>query len=321
MKKRVLALVLSVLLCLSLLPAVAFAADGDATVDITSSSSGNIVVSEASAKPGDTVDITVSLEKNPGIINLKLNVAYDSNVLTLTGRTDANIFGTAYHAPINQSNPAANPYILSWANDLVTSNLTVNGLLVTLTFKVSESAAPGKYDITATYGTYYIYDVDIEPVDFTVVHGAVTVQADAPVNHTVTFNSNGGTGTMSPQTASVTTALTANSFTRTGYTFAGWNTAANGSGTPYANGATYSFAADATLYAQWAAYGDVNGDGEVTDADRIKLARYLAGWSGYEISESVSDVNGDGEVTYIDRTILTRHLAGWIGYETLPHIA
>ena len=56
---------------------------------------------------------------------------------------------------------------------------------------------------------------------------------------------------MSPQTANVPTALTANAFTRTGYTFSGWNTAANGSGTAYADGATYSFSADITLYAQW----------------------------------------------------------------------
>ncbi len=33
----------------------------------------------------------------------------------------------------------------------------------------------------------------------------------------------------------------------------GWNTNAGGTGTAYANGATYSFAADITLYAQWTA--------------------------------------------------------------------
>ncbi|MBK7455202.1 MAG: InlB B-repeat-containing protein [Anaerolineales bacterium] len=52
--------------------------------------------------------------------------------------------------------------------------------------------------------------------------------------HTVTFNANGGTGTMAPQVANVPTALTLNTFTRTGYTFAGWNTLANGTGTNYA---------------------------------------------------------------------------------------
>jgi len=72
-------------------------------------------------------------------------------------------------------------------------------------------------------------------------------------NHTVTFNANGGAGAMSNQVANVPTALTLNAFTRAGYAFAGWNTAANGSGTAYADGATYAFAADLTLYAQWTA--------------------------------------------------------------------
>ena len=71
--------------------------------------------------------------------------------------------------------------------------------------------------------------------------------------HTVTFNANGGTGTMAPQVANVPTALTLNTFTRTGYTFAGWNTLANGTGTNFANGASYSFSADITLYAKWTA--------------------------------------------------------------------
>jgi uncharacterized repeat protein (TIGR02543 family) len=56
---------------------------------------------------------------------------------------------------------------------------------------------------------------------------------------------------MSNQTANVPTALTLNAFTRVGYTFSGWNTVALGGGTSYVNGATYSFSADITLYAQW----------------------------------------------------------------------
>lgn len=71
------------------------------------------------------------------------------------------------------------------------------------------------------------------------------------ISHTVTFNANTGTGSMSAQTASTTTNLTNNAFAKTGCTFAGWNTAANGSGTTYSDGQAYSFAADLVLYAQW----------------------------------------------------------------------
>lgn len=77
-------------------------------------------------------------------------------------------------------------------------------------------------------------------------------RAVPPTPHTVTFYGNGATGgSMTPQTASAPTALTANAFSVSGYNFAGWNTSAAGTGTPYANSATYSFAADIALYAQW----------------------------------------------------------------------
>jgi hypothetical protein len=70
--------------------------------------------------------------------------------------------------------------------------------------------------------------------------------------YTVTFNANGGTGTMANQTASTTTALTTNTYTNAGFTFAGWGTAPGGP-VVYADGANYNFTADITLYAQWTA--------------------------------------------------------------------
>ena len=77
--------------------------------------------------------------------------------------------------------------------------------------------------------------------------------ANAATSYTVTFNGNGSTsGSMSPETSSAPTALTVNGYARTGFVFTGWNTAANGSGTAYANEATYAFTANITLYAQWA---------------------------------------------------------------------
>ena len=80
-----------------------------------------------------------------------------------------------------------------------------------------------------------------------------------PATVTVTFDANGGTGTMAPQTftTGVAQALTANSFTRTDYVFSGWNTSADGSGTSYSDGQSISISANMTLYAQW--NGTVNG--------------------------------------------------------------
>ncbi len=75
--------------------------------------------------------------------------------------------------------------------------------------------------------------------------------------YTVTYNANGGTGTMtdsnSPYASGATVTTLANTFTRTGYTFTGWNTAANGSGQSYAAGATFPITVNTILYAQWVA--------------------------------------------------------------------
>ncbi|MEZ5256618.1 MAG: InlB B-repeat-containing protein, partial [Ilumatobacteraceae bacterium] len=70
---------------------------------------------------------------------------------------------------------------------------------------------------------------------------------------TVTFDANGGSGSMANQTSTSQASLSANAFTRSGYTFSGWNTAADGSGTSYAEGGTYPFSSNTTLFAQWTA--------------------------------------------------------------------
>ena len=81
---------------------------------------------------------------------------------------------------------------------------------------------------------------------------------EEPVELTVTFEANGSAeypveGTMAPQTvnAKTDTALNANSFTREGYNFLNWNTAADSTGDSYADGATVNLTENTTLYAQW----------------------------------------------------------------------
>lgn len=75
--------------------------------------------------------------------------------------------------------------------------------------------------------------------------------------YTVTFDANLGSGNMAQQSYEANTEyqLPANSFYRFAKKFVGWNTAADGSGTPYADGATVNNLANVgenvTLYAQW----------------------------------------------------------------------
>ena len=79
------------------------------------------------------------------------------------------------------------------------------------------------------------------------------------VPYSVSFNANDGSGTVSSQSFvyGVSESLNANSFTRTGYSFAGWNTKADGSGISYSDNADVSNltsvnGGSVTLYAQWA---------------------------------------------------------------------
>ena len=83
------------------------------------------------------------------------------------------------------------------------------------------------------------------------------VWQEKSTTYTVTFDSNGGSGAMAQQSYKIDTdyQLPANSFYLFAKKFVGWNTAANGSGTWYDDGATVRNLAgvdgNATLYAQW----------------------------------------------------------------------
>ena len=86
----------------------------------------------------------------------------------------------------------------------------------------------------------------------------ITLFAQWEPMHAITFNANGGEGNMDvfyvKDGESVT--LPANTFTNGLSTFVGWNTAANGSGTAYADKGTVKPTANITLYAQWEAPKD-----------------------------------------------------------------
>jgi len=92
----------------------------------------------------------------------------------------------------------------------------------------------------------------------TAVTGDVTLYAkwveETVPTYSVSYDANGGTGSVSDAGTYVSgesaTAL-ANGFARDGYSFMGWNTAADGSGTAYAAGDSVTVSEDVTLYAQW----------------------------------------------------------------------
>ena len=81
-----------------------------------------------------------------------------------------------------------------------------------------------------------------------------------PSTFTVTYNANDATSGSVPEDnteyakdAQVIVLGNTGYLAKTGYTFSGWNTEADGSGTNYAAGATFTITENTTLYAQWTA--------------------------------------------------------------------
>jgi uncharacterized repeat protein (TIGR02543 family) len=107
-------------------------------------------------------------------------------------------------------------------------------------------------------GTYYdTTDILTMPYADTILYAQW--YNPAGTDYQVIYNGNGSTGGIVPATApyksgqGVGISGNTGSLTKTGFTFYGWNTAANGLGTAYpitSNGFTMP-AADVTLYAQW----------------------------------------------------------------------
>lgn len=140
--------------------------------------------------------------------------------------------------------------------------------------------------------------------------------------YTIKFDANGGSGTMDSLSCTCNTdvTLTANTFTRTGYTWEGWNTAQDGSGDSYADEAsvenlTATDGETITLYAQWTPITytityDMNGHGTAksslpttyTIEDTVTIGMptdsgsvtdsgttyYFTGWTGTDISSDSS---------------------------------
>lgn len=122
-------------------------------------------------------------------------------------------------------------------------------------------------------GTSYVADAT-----FTIsANTTLYAQWELIPTYDITYNANEGTGTTASQTGNLSGAVVAtraNGFTRSGYKFKWWNTAANGSGEDFYPGENLTIASsNVTLYAQWEqvesgwAYwvGDVAANNATTD--------------------------------------------------------
>ena len=141
------------------------------------------------------------------------------------------------------------------------------------------------------------------------------------ITYTVTFDANGGEGTMTTQTfqAGVPEALNENTFTRTNYHFVGWSETADAAQADIQDGQTFTFAdqdRSRTLYAIWAldtydfTYYKHNADGQGNELNEVLTVTHgqkffidPAGGTYYENDQKYSTtVTADENTRLLDNT-------------------
>ena len=207
----------------------------------------------ATGTPGTTVTIPVTLTNVAGatIAAVGIDIGYDTSKFE-TPTAVIGTVGSAAGKMLTLSSPASGVYRIG----VLGFNTTAigDGVVINVSFTIKATASGGDATLSNTPDAS---DPEGNTVSVTGASGKVTVNVPT---YTVTYNGNGNTSGTVPADSgtylngATVTVLGAGTLTRSGYSFNGWNTAANGSGTSYAAAATFSMvSANVTLYAQWTA--------------------------------------------------------------------
>lgn len=143
------------------------------TIIVHAANSISFTVGSCDAAPGETVSIPISLSSNSGFVSMSLSVTYDTSALTLISYDDTGVIAGASH-----SSHFTSPYVLTWENDTLTSNITSTGTIVYLTFLVSEDAKEQDYSIIVRIPTDGILDANGDTVSASSAMGTITVSAE-----------------------------------------------------------------------------------------------------------------------------------------------
>lgn len=240
-----------------------------ATTDFTTTANGSVTAVSAPVKITNGYSYTVTLKGlrvGTFTVSLKAGLISDaagnSNAVATSGNVTVN--GRTYTVTFSKgSNVSA---ISSTSSSCTTtgSSLTCTiGTYPTITAATGYSASTW-YDSTAKKDTGIASGGSGSGY---AISQNTTMTAQAKANtYTISYNANGGSGTMSSTTATYgsTTTISANTFTKTGYSFAGWTTNSDGSddgygwtnwsGTwKYVNGQYGISGGKLVLYARWSA--------------------------------------------------------------------
>ncbi|GBU25663.1 hypothetical protein R83H12_02318 [Fibrobacteria bacterium R8-3-H12] len=198
---------------------------------VVSSSSAVVSSSSLASSSSEVVSSSSAVISSSSVASSSSAVVSSSSLATYTVTYNAGTGVTGVAVPSNQTK----------SHDVALTLSTATPTRAGYTFAGWNTAANGS-GLFYAGGTGYTDNANL------------TLYAQWTANvYTVTYDVNGGTGTVAAQTKThdVELKLRTTVPTRTGYTFAGWNTETDGSGTTYASGGSYTANAYVTLYAQW----------------------------------------------------------------------
>lgn len=172
--------------------------------------------------------------------------------------------------------------------------------------------------ITGATGTWWATDMAIDNI--TIVETVTT--------NTVTYDGNGNDsgsvpvdGTAYNDNDTVTVLGNTGSLARASYTFAGWNTTADGSGNTYAAGGTFQITANTTLYALWTPVGSTqnfvveNVTVNISEGGSGNIGIRLESVPSGDVNVAVSRISGDTDLTFSTGNTLTFTTGNWSAYQ------
>ncbi|MBO5702661.1 MAG: hypothetical protein J6S71_09500 [Clostridia bacterium] len=138
---------------------------------VAAQSESKISLSSGQGYAGDTVELTVSVEDNTGFGSLELTVGFDKNVLEFVGAECEFSGGMAQFTPAS----AADGFAVLTYTDI--ENVTADGAVFTLIFRIKNGAPSGESPLTLSLGDgSFAYDgYDMKNFVATLNSGSVTV--------------------------------------------------------------------------------------------------------------------------------------------------
>lgn len=130
-----------------------------------------LVVEGAKAKAGDQkVEVIINVVNNPGILGMDYDLYYDDSVMTLVdAQSVLELESCEYTAPAYYKNPTT----FLW--DFQDANWVDDGAFLKLYFDIADDAPAGKYEIKIMYSYGNIIDAGLQPIDFGVKNGNISI--------------------------------------------------------------------------------------------------------------------------------------------------